>query len=65
MPLIEVVCKNKKCKHLMEKLVFGDKEEEALRCEKCKGKVKKIMSVPGRPEIHGFSDSNGYSRKPE
>jgi len=65
MALFEYKCVKKKCSHIMEKIIFNQDEEDALRCEKCKGKVVKIMSVPGRPEIHGLSAANGYSRKPE
>lgn len=66
MPLHEYICENKKCKQKepFEKLVFGSKEEEAVRCPKCKGKVKQILSS-SNIEVHGFSEANGYARKPE
>ena len=65
MALFEYKCIKKKCSHVMEKIIFNQDEEDELRCEKCKGKVKKIMSVCSPPDIRGYSDSNGYSKKPE
>jgi len=62
MPIHEFVCK--KCKHEMEKLVFNEREEKALRCEKCGAKVKKQLSTFSF-EVNGFNDSNGYSKKKE
>lgn len=66
MPIYEYVCKKKKCKQKepFEKLVFGTKEEEAVRCPVCGGKVKQVLS-PSNIEIHGFSEANGYSKKKE
>ena len=63
MPIYEYVCK--KCKHgPFEKLVFGEEEEKAVRCPKCKGKVKQVLS-PSNIEVHGYSADNGYSKKKE
>jgi predicted nucleic acid-binding Zn ribbon protein len=47
----------------MEKLIFNDKEEAALVCEKCGDKkLKKVMSTFGF-EVHGFNAANSYSKK--
>lgn len=63
MPLREYLCK--KCNHgPFEKLVFGDLEEQAVRCPKCGGEVKILLSK-SNIEIHGYNADNGYSRKKE
>lgn len=49
MPVYEYKCG--KCGHIFEKLVLQEKEEEELRCPKCKGKVERVMSVPQEPVI--------------
>lgn len=62
MPLHDYVCK--KCKLVEERLIFNEREESALRCSKCHGKVKKQISAANF-EVHGFSADNGYSKKPK
>ena len=66
MPIYEYVCKKEKCKQKepFEKLVFGYDEERAVRCPVCGGKVKQVLSL-SNIEVHGYSNANGYSRKPE
>lgn len=61
MPLREYECK--KCKHVMEKIVFFGEKEDFV-CEKCGSKVEKIMSTFSF-DVNGFSEANGYSRKKE
>ncbi len=66
MALYEYVCMNKKCKHRMEKIIFSEDEEKALRCEKCNAKkLKKIMSVCSPPDVRGLNAANGYTRTKE
>jgi putative FmdB family regulatory protein len=30
-------------------------------CDKCKGIMKRKISAPSEPVVHGFSEKNGYS----
>lgn len=46
-PVFEYTCK--KCGHIFEKLVLKKEEEEDIRCPKCNGMTKKVMSVPQEP----------------
>jgi len=61
MALYEYVCKKKKCKHVMEKIIFNVQEEAVLKCEKCGGEVKRTLSVFNF-EVHGYSAANQYSK---
>lgn len=60
MALFEYICL--KCKHEMEKIIFTEKEESLLRCEKCKSKVSKKISIANFA-VHGYSANNGYSKE--
>ncbi len=62
MPIHEYACK--KCKLTTEVITFRKDEEKDIRCPKCKGKVKKIMSTFNY-EMNGFNEGNGYSKKKE
>jgi putative FmdB family regulatory protein len=62
MPIHEFVCK--KCKVTTEALVFNKDEETEIRCKKCKGKVRKILSTFSY-EMNGFNEGNGYAKKKE
>ena len=42
MPLYEFECE--KCKNTQEELIFS--KEEKIRCDKCGGRLKKIISRP-------------------
>ena len=47
MPVYEYKCE--KCGFVFETIILKQKEEEMLRCPKCEGDVKRILSVPQEP----------------
>ncbi len=60
MPLHEFWCP--KCNTNEERLIFNVKEEKALRCSKCKGKVMRKISAANF-EVRGYNAANRYSKE--
>ena len=61
MPIYEFECEE--CGRVVEHL-FTTKEAKVLtflECGKCGGRMKKLISVPSDPIIHGFNAENSYS----
>lgn len=51
------------CMKLTMKSLPISSEQKTTKCDYCRGKAKRIISVPSGYKMKGFSYRNGYSRE--
>jgi putative FmdB family regulatory protein len=59
MPIYEWKCEA--CGREREILHKRPVKKDWRGCDKCKGIMKRKMSAPSDPVVHGFNEGNGYS----
>ena len=59
MPIHEWKCEA--CGREVEILHKRSVKKDWRGCDKCKGIMKRKISTPSDPVVHGFSEKNGYS----
>ena len=59
MPIYEWKCEA--CGREVEILHKKPVKNDWRGCDKCKGTMKRKISAPSDPVVHGFSEKNGYS----